>query len=193
MSISSFWTPAIALLAAFTAAIIARSVKISEFRQAYINELRKEIADYVGKAEQWHRAYDEINGIDARLPKREIRSRTELFTLANETKVILWRIIMRFNPRPNPYKEQEDRFLQSLADLIDTSKIPKNSEAAWDRLALQAVEQAQEILKREWEVTKTLIPKRLSMGCSAIYNKLKSIHYKAVFSKLASRNVDRGG
>ena len=84
----------IAACAAFAAAWIAHSGKISEFRQGWIDDLRKDIADYVGSSERWYRKYSELNGA---LDKEE-RERKELFPIANESRVLLGRIKMRFNP-----------------------------------------------------------------------------------------------
>jgi hypothetical protein len=45
----------IAAGAALTAAWISRSIKISEFRQKWIDDLRNDISAYVGAAEKWFR------------------------------------------------------------------------------------------------------------------------------------------
>jgi len=86
-----------AVSAAAIAAWVSRAIKISEFRQAWINDLRKDIADYIGAAERWFRKYDELNTLTA--PERADREQRELFPIANEARVILWRIKLRFNPR----------------------------------------------------------------------------------------------
>jgi len=156
----SLWSTAAPYIAAIVAASaillaawVSHSAKISEFRQNWINDLRRDIADYVGAAEMWFRKWDEINPLLTE--DKEARERNELFPLANAARVILWRIRLRLNPRQNQYKAEDDALLQSLLDLLDPSKVdPKNQEAAWLRLADRTVEQAREILKREWQVTK---------------------------------------
>jgi len=60
-----------AVSAAAIAAWVSRAIKISEFRQAWINDLRKDIADYIGAAERWFRKYDELNTLTA--PERADR------------------------------------------------------------------------------------------------------------------------
>ena len=113
----------IAAFAAFAAAWIAHSAKISEFRQGWINDLRKDIADYVGSSERWHRKYDELNEV----PEKQERERKELFPISNEARVLLGRIEMRFNPRENRYRAEDDAFLQSLEDLLNPGKLdPSN-------------------------------------------------------------------
>ena len=146
------------VLAASAGAWISRSTKISEFRQAWIDNLTKDISEFVGVAERWFRKFDEINGIpDA---EKILRKRDELFPIADEARVILRRIRLRFNPRSNQYKTEDDALLKHLADLLNPDLLnpdrlgPDNPEFRWHTLADQAVEHAREVLKREWEVTK---------------------------------------
>jgi len=143
----------IAAGAAITAAWISRSIKISEFRQKWIDDLRNDISAYVGVAEEWFRKWEEINPLPSE--EKERRARDEEFQIANKAGVILWRIKQRFNPEINPYKSQDDEFLQSLVDLLNPGKVaPGNIGPSWQHLADDAVEKARKILKREWEVTK---------------------------------------
>jgi len=146
-------------LAAIAAAIIAgrlsRAVKISEFRQQWINDLRKDIADYVGASHRWLKKYQEMQRIDY-APQKQQFEFEKLIPIQNEAKVILCRIRMRINPRDdNPTKMDDDRLLSSLDDLLNLGKIDQDhAEDSWFKLADNAVEQAREILKREWEVAK---------------------------------------
>jgi hypothetical protein len=142
------------LLAAFTAAWISRSVKISEFRQKWIDELRNDISAYVGVAEKWFRKWDEINSITSEESKepsevseeRGRRDREELFPIYNKACVILQRIKLRLNA-----KEPEHNLLQKdLQDLIH--RPPPGT--AWQQLRDEAVEKARKVLKDEWEETK---------------------------------------
>ncbi len=95
----------ITAFAAITAAWIARSIKISEFRQKWIDDLRNDISAYVGTADKWFRKWEEINSLPSE--ERERRERDEVFPIANEAAVILWRIKQRFNPEINPHKSQQ--------------------------------------------------------------------------------------
>ncbi len=153
------WTSAVwGVVAAGTAAVIAgwlsHRVKISEFRQRWIDDLRKDITEYVGAARKWYRTYQQVN--DSVLFKRDTpQQHNELSSIDSEARVILYRIRLRFNPRQNQYKIEDDSLLQKLDDLLDPKKIsPLQREASWDKLASEAVDQAREILKREWEATK---------------------------------------
>ena len=140
----------IAAGAALTAAWISRSIKISEFRQKWIDDLRNDISAYVGAAEKWFRKWDEINALPSE--KKEKREREDLFPIANDARVILQRIKLRFNPEDNPDKAQDDAFLRSLDDLINPGKVvPGNTWASWQVLADDAVEKARKILKERVE------------------------------------------
>jgi hypothetical protein len=139
--------------AAIVAGRISNATKISEFRQTWIDNLRKDIADYVGTTHRWVRKYEELNKLQPFEHHIKIaRERNELFPIANDARVILWRIRLRLNPRENKYKVEDDALLSSLLDLLDPQG--KQNEASWIKSADSAVEQAREILKREWEVTK---------------------------------------
>ncbi|VTZ28121.1 conserved hypothetical protein [Methylocella tundrae] len=135
------------LLAAFTAAWISRSVKISEFRQKWIDELRNDISTYVGAAEEWFRKWDEINSIPfEESEERGRRDREELFPIYNKACVILQRIKLRLNA-----KEPDHNLLQN--DLQDLIHCPPPG-TAWQQLRDEAVEKARKVLKDEWEETK---------------------------------------
>jgi cell division protein FtsL len=143
-----FWSIAapyiVALVAAaavIAAAWISHAAKIYEFRQAWIDNLRKDISDYVGVAEKWFRKWDESNLLES--SHKELSEREKIFPIANEARVILRRIRLRFNPRENRYKAQDDRFLESLHNLLNPGKVPPpGSGSAWHKLADDAVEQA---------------------------------------------------
>ncbi len=49
-----------AVIATIITSRTSRSIKISEFRQAWINELRKDLADYIGAAHRWVRKYEQL-------------------------------------------------------------------------------------------------------------------------------------
>ncbi len=147
----------ITAFAAMTAAWISRSIKIAEFRQDWIDELMADISTFIGVAEEWFRKWEQLN--DSSSEERGRRVPDELFPIANRARVIFGRIKLRFNPESNnPSKKQDDKFLQSLSDLLNRPE----SGASWFKLADDAVEEARKILKREWEVTKKIQLPRLS-------------------------------
>lgn len=143
-----------AVVAAIIAGRISHRTKVSEFRQAWIDGLRNDIADYIGAAEQWFQKYSELNDIPD-MHEKSSRVVSELYPIGNTALVILYRIKLRINPRNNLYKKDDDLFLSRLSDLQDPGKLdPNQLDYSWRCLADAAVEQGREILKREWQVTK---------------------------------------
>jgi len=133
----------IALCAAILVAWFGRLLKISEFRQAWINDLRKDVADYLGVTERWFNAH--MKGEED----------WKLFSMGNEASVILYRIKMRINPHDNMHKKSDGEFIAALEKLQYPNLAPKEQlETYWRSAADEAVQKARELLKREWEITK---------------------------------------
>lgn len=144
----ALWSGVAIAVGAIVAAWLTRRTKISEFRQAWINDLRNDIADYIGASDRWMNARNELN-TTTQEKRQELAPGAE--RLSNEARVILHRIELRFNPRENKYKQADEIFLDSLKALLD----PQAALAKpWRELADDAVFLGRELLKREWEVTK---------------------------------------
>lgn len=161
--VAALLTTLVNVAIAFVAPLFSHGVKLAEFRQAWINEQRKDVAEYIGLAREWVEAWDEQNGaVAATEEDREKlrKQRKDLFGLANKALVILWRIKMRVNPlTTNPQAAQDKEFLARLEALLlppppDPSGVSP-PEAMWRKLAEEAVAQSQIVFKGEWEVTKT--------------------------------------
>jgi hypothetical protein len=135
----------IALCAAILVAWLGRRLKISEFRQAWINDLRKGVADYLGVTQRWFKGH------------KEKQDEWKLFSMGNEASVILYRIKMRINPLENVNKKSDDEFLAALEKLRNPKLAPEHAiEAYWGSAAEDAVEKARLLFKREWEITKRM-------------------------------------
>jgi len=136
---------------------LSRSVKISEFRQKWIDSLRDDVAAYIGATHKWVRKYEEVNAI-VEFEKKGKKEREEFLPLQNDALVILSRIKLRINPLKNRYKKEDDAFLLALDKLLDLGKLEPSEistiEVGWRKAADDAIERARKILKREWEVTK---------------------------------------
>lgn len=141
--------PAAVISAAWIAGRITHYVKVSEFRQAWIIDLRKDIADFIGAAQVWTRQYEELNNMVPNSQKGT-EERQVLFPTSNEALVILWRIKLRLNP----YQCAYDEFYEGLANLVNPGKVAPQGKPTWDDLANQALEVSQKMLKAEWEVAK---------------------------------------
>lgn len=145
-----------------TTAFIARGVKISEFRQAWIDGLREDISEYTCKAHQWMDLYLEFNG-EADQEKKSNMA-TELDHLKYDALHIHSRISLRFKPND----AEANDLLSNLLGLLDPSKtgVDSNAYSNWRELSDKVVLKARILLKEEWEATKNpflkLYKKRLT-------------------------------
>jgi hypothetical protein len=140
---------AIAALALLVGALVTQFVssrlKISEFRQRWIEELRKDIADYLGATQRHFMAY------------AENQEPWKLFKLGNESSVIFYRIKMRINPNENKFKKEDDEFISSLERLRSPEGIDQMmAEHHWAEASEILLLSARKLLKREWDVTKKI-------------------------------------
>ena len=143
-----------AIIAALIAAFIARAIKISEFRQAWINDLRTDMADYISKAHEWVDLYMACNRENKQEKKDEIHSKRE------KVKRDALRVFHRIQLRFNTHDKNAEALLTDLSDLLDHSKLTQNNEySEWRHLSNEAVLKARRLLKKEWEVTKSLSSK----------------------------------
>lgn len=147
----------IVAIGAITAARISQQIKISEFRQKWIDALRDDIADYLQAAEKWFDTYEDINAtLDQDAKARKIpAANEERYT----TLKLLRSIQLRINPLENPDKQKDDAFLANLAALINPGATPPDafgdrSRKAWNKSVDDVMLQSRDILKREWQVTK---------------------------------------
>ena len=140
-------------LGAIAAAWITREIKVSEFRQAWINELRKDIAEFTRKAQEWADLYVEQNEAETQPEKAAFRKM--LRKLKHEAFEIHRRIQLRFKLDD----EGANALLAQLLDLLDPSKFPPPQSANWNKLVDHAVSSSRILLKKEWEVTKNPLRK----------------------------------
>ncbi|AFH92101.1 hypothetical protein ACU7RR_000170 [Providencia stuartii] len=139
------------------AALITRGVKISEFRQAWIDGLRSDIAEYTSKAHEWIDIYLEFNNQTIQEKKIEITPKLE--RLKYDALHIHNRISLRFKPG----NKKANQLLKHLLDLLDPSKLDteqSNAYSRWRELSDKAVQEARFLLKEEWEYTKNPLKKR---------------------------------
>ena len=136
------------------AAYIIRGVKVSEFRQAWINELRTDIAEYTSKTHEWMDLYLDFNSKNSQTTKAEISPK--LNRIKYDALHILDRITLRFNPEDT----SADILRGKLLDLLDPSKLtPSDQYSSWRKLSDEAVSKARLLLKEEWEDTKNPLRK----------------------------------
>ena len=127
------------LIAAVTAALISRSVMISNHRQAWINGLRDDLASFFTAIDMIHfRIAALSSGGDA--SKLEEQQQTR-----NDVLLAFRKILMRLN-LAEPLHQQLEKALQSL--LVVRGKTVNQDDLT------AAVTLARRVLKHEWEVTK---------------------------------------
>jgi hypothetical protein len=122
----------LSLIAAIAAALIARSVMVSNHRQAWINGLRDDLAAFFA-------AIDIVSqAIDVDRPEESRKA-------CSEALLAYRKILMRLNMNESLHQELE-KSLEAL--LLPQDRAAKEIDIA------ATVTLARTILKREWEVTK---------------------------------------
>jgi len=141
-------------LGAVVAALITREVKISEFRQAWINGLRDDLSEYIKEAHKWIELYLTCN--DEQDQKTKSRTTRSLEKVKYDALHLLSRISLRFKPND----EAANKLLDSLGDLLDPAKLhPDNKYSSWRSLSEAVIFQTRILLKEEWETTKNPLRK----------------------------------
>lgn len=127
-------------LGSVLAAIIARGVAIAQLRQAWINALRDDIADFLGGVHKWAEMQ--------RLSRKHVMTGEDarnLIECESQAEIALSRVAMRLNPR----EELHVRLLGTLRAL----RAPDPDYQRYSSIE-QAISESQLVLKREWQVTK---------------------------------------
>lgn len=141
-------------LGAIAAAFIARGVKISEFRQAWIDGLRSDISEYVSKANEWINLYLEFNSDVGIAKKVEVASKID--PIKYDALHVLRRVELRFKANDH----DANALIDKLRNLLNPEKLaPQNGYYSWNRLANEAIVSARVLLKEEWETTKNPLRK----------------------------------
>ncbi|WP_339443022.1 hypothetical protein [Pseudomonas hunanensis] len=141
---------------AICVAFMARELKVSEFRQAWINGLRDEISEFTAKAHEWMELYLDTN------PDPDQKHKEEMLKELNTLKYDSFRAYRKIQMRFKPTDEAANKLLASLQDLLDPSKAwvdpedrsGKTRYGTWRDLADATILQARHLLKEEWETTK---------------------------------------
>lgn len=146
------WTAFAAIIATIIAALLARSLKISEFRQAWINSLRDDVAEIIGSLGVAHdagmRAQTEFNATAGNIWK------TEYDPAISRSKTLQARIRLRINPNQNKNSTLDEAFLSSLNAFVEGCVDREKLCSDFDTRRATFETQARQLLKREWESTK---------------------------------------
>ena len=142
------------------AVLVSHTAKIAEFRERWLADLRRDIADFVGTAERVLNKWEEINDLpfstEEEVIEKDRRRIEEQEKVSNDARVLQWRITLRINPRESDTKADDDAFLETLNELWNPTLFgpPDTGRKAWTAKAQLAIDQGRELLKREWDVTK---------------------------------------
>lgn len=142
-----------AVIAAFISSVVSRQIKVSEFRQAWIDGLRDELSDYFNKATMFVDFYNEYQDS---LPDQKPVIKKQIDSFKYEGLRVLVKINLRFK-----YADEDgDLFLNSIGRLSNPeyyiTNISENKidEKLWRDEYSSAVKEARILLKKEWEVAK---------------------------------------
>lgn len=146
-AIGPILTTVVAALVSVLGLIITKEQKVSDLRQAWIDELRNDLALYVSYLNAMHSSLWAGGSYQhGSSPEEAWRVSKEDYSGANRT---LARILLRLNPK-------EHVTLVELIKALDSEFYPgrlPNPESL-DRLEHDTVSEAQAVLKMEWERVK---------------------------------------
>ncbi|WP_196482622.1 hypothetical protein [Burkholderia cepacia] len=141
-------------LGAIVAAFITREVKISEFRQAWINDLRDDLAEYIKISHKWIDLYLVYNDEGDQRKKRDMAPKLD------KEKYDALHLLSRIRLRFKPNDEAANKLLDDLGDLLNPGKLhPDNKYSSWRSNSDAVIYQARFLLKEEWETTKNPLRK----------------------------------
>jgi hypothetical protein len=157
---SSIWPVIVTVIIAIFIALMARQLKISEFRQGWIDGIRKDIAEFICKAHEWIELYKVLNEKEDQKEKAELAPKLD--RIKYDAFHVLWRIELRFKPNDT----KANNLLSSLRELLNPGKLTSDNQYhSWRVLADSSVLEARNLLKEEWETTKNPFRKLLTL-CS---------------------------
>jgi hypothetical protein len=143
-SISIIWggvaAAAITATAALSSALISKRIKVSEFRQAWINALREDIATYLKEIDLMHHKINKLERTGSTTDDLDAQQEARAGVL-----LVYRRILLRLNMTEKPHIR--------LAELLEELLTIKTKTADGAKTA-EIIKQAREVLRYEWAVTK---------------------------------------
>jgi len=135
---------------------LSKEQKVSEFRQAWIDALRADLASFLSSARAFARAMEarRIHGVESRDPAKQLFTLEKVGDIRSTAAESFYRIKLRLNPEEADHKE----LLRLLAQAIADQNAILQSEGAAQRDVLAAVDRAADfagpVLKAEWKRVK---------------------------------------
>lgn len=159
----AIWSAAAALITGVLATLMTRNLKLAEFRQDWINDMRAEIADYFVASDLYFAACLSLRsgGADPAAPATLDEAKMAVTVAKAKADAFFYRINLRINPTDNENSGDDSAFLESLALLTaDMDEQLSVSEKQRTLYLEEAMRQSRMLLKREWEVVKGMRPIR---------------------------------
>lgn len=159
----AIWSAAAALITGVLATLMTRNLKLAEFRQDWINDMRAEIADYFVASDLYFAACLTLRsgGADPAAPATLDEAKMAVTAAKAKADAYFYRINLRINPTDNENSVDDSAFLESLALLTANMDAQLSvSEKQRTRYLDEAMCQSRMLLKREWEVVKGMRPIR---------------------------------
>lgn len=135
---------------------LSKEQKVSEFRQAWIDALRSDLAAFLSSARAFARAMDarRIHGTESRDPAKVLFTLEKLGEIRSTAAEMYYRIKLRLNPEEADHQE----LLRLLSQAILDQNAVLESDGAEKRDVLAAVDRAADhagpVLKAEWRRVK---------------------------------------
>ncbi|MGQ7936732.1 hypothetical protein [Paraburkholderia sp. D1E] len=156
-AIGSIIAAAIAGLVVFISTVLTKEQKTSEFRQSWIDELRKDISQYISGATEIVALYTAKTNDKA----AQAKFLDENFKLVHELQAIEHRIVLRLNPKEHATLiAQITGFRQSMLDAYSVASASASVDANLtrqteeQRLTKELLDSAKFVLKSEWKRVK---------------------------------------
>lgn len=159
----AIWSAAAALITGVLATLMTRNLKLAEFRQDWINDMRAEIADYFVASDVYFATCLALRsgGADPAAPATLDEAKIAVAAAKAKADAFFYRINLRINPSDNENSADDAAFLASLAVLTANMETQLSvSEKQRTRYQVEAMRQSRMLLKREWEVVKGMRPFR---------------------------------
>lgn len=136
-------------IAALAVAWMTRQLKISEFRQVWINGIREDISLFISKSHEWIDIYIKFNEEN----DQDIKS--DMAKILDRIKYDALHVFRRIEMRFKNDDEKANELISQLNFLLSPAKLePNNQYSSWNKMADLSVKNARNLLKEEWEVTK---------------------------------------
>jgi len=135
---------------------LSKEQKISEFRQAWIDALRADLASFLSSARAFARAMDarNVHGVESKDPGKTLFTLEKVGEIRATAAESYYRIKLRLNPGEADHKE----LLRLLWQAIDDQNAVLKGDGAVQRDVLAAVDRAADfagpVLKAEWKRVK---------------------------------------